>query len=46
PGIGPKTALALIKTYPALMKRPLIAGGDALFLGWNNDIEGEVKAML
>ncbi|EDQ05157.1 ArsC family protein [Sulfitobacter indolifex HEL-45] len=38
--------LALIKAYPALMKRPLIAGGDALFLGWNNDIEGEVKAML
>ena len=38
--------LALIKAYPALMKRPLIAGGDTLFLGWNNDIEGEVKAML
>ena len=38
--------LTLIKAHPALMKRPLIAKGDALFLGWNNDIEDEVKAML
>ena len=38
--------LTLIKAHPTLMKRPLIAKGDALFLGWNNDIEGEVQAML
>ena len=38
--------LTLIKAYPALMKRPLIANSDALFLGWNNAIEGEVKALL
>jgi arsenate reductase len=38
--------LTLIKTHPALMKRPLIAVGDQLFLSWNKAIEGEVKALL
>jgi len=37
---------ARAEAYPALMKRPLIAMNDTFFLGWNNDIEGEVKAML
>lgn len=38
--------LALIQAHPALMKRPLIAAGERLFLGWNKEIEGEVKALL
>ncbi|UOA31254.1 hypothetical protein DSM110093_01017 [Sulfitobacter sp. DSM 110093] len=38
--------LALLKAYPALMKRPLIAVDDALFIGWNKEVEAEVKAML
>ena len=38
--------LVLLKAYPALMKRPLIAVDKALFLGWNNDVEREVKALL
>lgn len=36
---------ALIAVHPALMKRPLIAVDDALFLGWNKEIEAEVKAL-
>ncbi|MEM9968837.1 MAG: ArsC/Spx/MgsR family protein [Pseudomonadota bacterium] len=39
-----KPAIQLIKTYPALMKRPLIAVDKLLFLGWNSDIEAKVKA--
>ncbi|MCZ4256806.1 arsenate reductase [Sulfitobacter sp. G21635-S1] len=35
----------LIKAYPAVMKRPLIAAGNALFLGWNSQVEAEVKAL-
>ena len=38
--------LALIQAYPALMKRPLIAVGDRLFLGWSKEIEADVQAML
>ena len=38
--------LELIRTYPALMKRPLIAVDNQLFLGWNKDVETEVKASL
>lgn len=38
--------LTLIKAHPTLMKRPLIAVDNALFLGWNNAVEGEVKALL
>jgi len=38
--------LALLQAHPALMKRPLIAVGDQLFLSWNKDIEGEVKALI
>lgn len=37
---------ALILDYPALMKRPLIAVGNSLFLSWNSEIEAEVKALL
>lgn len=35
----------LIKAHPAVMKRPLIAAGNALFLGWNSQVEAEVKAL-
>ena len=38
--------LALIQAHPALMKRPLIAVGDRLFLWWNKEIEADVQAML
>lgn len=34
----------LIAAHPALMKRPLIKAGDALFLGWSAQIEAAVKA--
>ena len=37
---------ALITTHPALMKRPLIAVDNTLFLGWNSQIEQDVKALL
>ena len=37
---------ALISTHPALMKRPLIAAGNSLFLGWNKEIEQDVQALL
>lgn len=30
-----KPPLLLLQTYPTLMKRPLIARGDDLFLGWS-----------
>ena len=36
--------LALLKAYPALMKRPLIAVDKQLFLGWNKDVAAEVHA--
>lgn len=34
--------LALLATYPALMKRPLIDSGDALYLGWKADTKAAV----
>ena len=37
--------LTLIKTHPALMKRPLIVVDNVLFLSWNNEIEQEVQAL-
>lgn len=37
---------ALIATHPALMKRPLIAVDNTLFLGWNSQVEQDVKALL
>lgn len=37
---------ALLLQHPVLMKRPVIAANDRLFIGWNNDIENEVKAIL
>ena len=37
---------AMISTHPALMKRPLIAIGNSLFLGWNKEIERDVQALL
>lgn len=38
--------LVLIKRHPALMKRPLIEADGTLFLSWNNNVEGDVKAAL
>ena len=29
--------IALLQTHPALMKRPLIAAGDKLYLGWTTE---------
>lgn len=37
---------ALLQTHPSLMKRPLIAVDNALFLSWNKEVEGDVKALL
>lgn len=37
---------ALILEYPALMKRPLIAVDNSLFLSWNKEIEDKVDALL
>lgn len=37
--------LDLIKATPSVMKRPLIAVGNQLFLGWNSAVEAEVKAI-
>lgn len=41
-----KEPIALLQAHPALMKRPLIAGGDDLFLSWNSEIESKLKEML
>jgi len=38
--------LDLIKSHPALMKRPLLSLNNQLFLGWNKEVEAEVKALL
>jgi arsenate reductase len=38
--------LELIAEHPALMKRPLIHAGDALFLGWSAETEADVRAAL
>lgn len=35
----------LIKAHPAVMKRPLIAAGNALFLGWSKDVEADLKSL-
>jgi arsenate reductase len=31
--------LALIAAHPAVMKRPLIAADDGLYLGWGKDVQ-------
>ncbi len=38
--------LTLIGKHPALMKRPLIAVDNTLFLGWSKDVEAAVHAKL
>lgn len=38
--------LSLIAAHPALMKRPLISIKNRLFLGWNNQIQAEVDALI
>lgn len=37
--------IALMQEHPALMKRPLIAVDNTLFLGWNKDVERDIKAL-
>ncbi len=32
-----RPAAELLREYPALMKRPLIEAGEALYLGWGED---------
>jgi len=41
-----KSPQELLKAHPTLIKRPLIAVHDRLFLGWNKEIEAEVKAAI
>lgn len=38
--------LELIKATPSVMKRPLIAVDNQLFLGWTTAVEADVKASL
>ena len=38
--------LDVIKAAPTVMKRPLIAVDDKLFLGFSKDVEAEVRAAL
>lgn len=37
-----ESAATLLATHPALMKRPVIAIGDDLWLGWNDVIQSHV----
>ena len=41
-----RPAKDLLRAHPALMKRPLIAVEDDLYLSWNKDLEGELKTRL
>lgn len=34
----------LLADHPALMKRPLIADGDQLYLGWTKDVQSALGA--
>lgn len=34
--------LALLSDHPTLMKRPLIEVGDALYLGWGEDVRADL----
>lgn len=36
--------MALLKAHPTLMKRPLIVGGEQMFLGWTKDVQAAVGA--
>ncbi len=31
--------LSLLQSHPAVMKRPLITDGDAIYLGWTRDVQ-------
>jgi arsenate reductase-like glutaredoxin family protein len=33
---------ALLAAHPALMKRPLIADGDTLYLGWTKSVQADL----
>lgn len=37
-----KPVLALLTEHPTLMKRPLIARGDQIWLGWSKDVQAEL----
>ncbi|MCX7564863.1 arsenate reductase [Sulfitobacter sp. F26169L] len=43
-GARAQDPLALLAEHPALMKRPLIAVGDRLFLGWSAETEAQVQS--
>jgi len=36
--------IALLQAHPALMKRPLIAAGESLYLGWTAENEAALTA--
>jgi len=36
--------ISLLQAHPALMKRPLIEAGEALYLGWSAEVEVALKA--
>jgi len=38
--------IELIKAHPALMKRPLIAHGDTLYLGWSDETRAALRGRL
>jgi len=38
--------ITLLQAHPALMKRPLIAAGDKLYLGWSPTTENAILAYL
>jgi len=38
--------LELLAAHPALMKRPLMAVDNTLFLSWSSSVEAEIKALL
>ena len=36
----------LLMDHPAVMKRPLVDTGEALFLSWNKGVQDEINSML
>lgn len=37
--------LDLLRAHPTLMKRPLIADGDQMWLGWDKQVQSELGAV-
>lgn len=40
--LEPASAGTVLRSHPALMKRPLIANGDELHVGWTDKVRGMV----